>query len=132
MGASAGGIIATTVDIVTLRVLVELGVAIALAAFLGAVAGAVVQFWINKRAFGDTTPITTPQVIRFSLVALGTALLMAAAMHVVAVWFALPVLAAKLICALVVFAAWSFPVQRRFVFPRGRWSRDLSPGASFA
>jgi hypothetical protein len=43
---------------------------------------------------------------------------MALAMHLVAVTLGVPYLVAKLICAAVVFAAWTYPAQRRIVFRR--------------
>lgn len=117
LGASAGGVTATLLDISVLWTLVHAGVAVAVAAFVGALAGAVACFVINKRvAFADRTPTTFEQVGRFSLVAVATALFMAAAMHVVAVWAHVPVLPAKLVCAAVVFVAWSYPAQKKFVF----------------
>jgi putative flippase GtrA len=122
LGASAGGVTATLLDITVLWTLVRTGVPIPIAAFFGAISGAVACFVINKRvAFADRTPITFEQVGRFSLVAVATALLMAAAMQVVAVWFRVPVLVAKLVCAAVVFVAWSYPAQKKFVF-RHAWS----------
>jgi putative flippase GtrA len=129
LGASAGGVTATLLDISVLWTLVHAGVAVALAAFVGALSGAVACFVINKRvAFADRSPVTFEQVGRFSLVAVATALFMAAAMHVVAVWGGVPVLAAKLVCAAVVFVAWSYPAQKKFVF------RPIAPhpGASLA
>jgi putative flippase GtrA len=116
-------------DIAVLWTLVHAGVAVAVAAFLGAISGAVACFVINKRvAFADRSPTTFDQVGRFTLVAVATALFMAVAMHVVAVWAGVPVLAAKLVCAAVVFAAWSYPAQKKFVFRRFA----PHPGASMA
>jgi putative flippase GtrA len=129
VGAGAGGITATLIDVVVLAALLRAGAAVAVAAFAGCVAGAIACFFINKKlAFADRTPTTFEQVGRFSLVAVATALLMAGAMHVVAVWGGVPPLAAKLVCSVLVFAAWSYPAQRYFVF------RPLapSPGASLA
>lgn len=122
LGASAAGVTATLLDITVLWTLVHAGVAVPIAAFCGAITGAIACFVINKRvAFADPTPVTFEQVGRFSLVAVTTALFMAAAMQIAAVWFGLPVLVAKLVCAAVVFVAWSYPAQKRFVF-RPQWS----------
>jgi len=122
LGASAAGVTATMLDITVLWTLVHAGVAVAIAAFAGALSGAVACFVINKRvAFADPTPVTFEQVGRFSLVAVATALLMAVAMQVAVVWLGAPVLVAKLVCAAVVFVAWSYPAQKRFVF-RPQWS----------
>lgn len=120
MAASGfGGAVATAVDVSVLVLMVQHGFAIALAAFCGASAGAVMNFALNKYvAFRDHTPITARQVVRFGLVAVATAALMAAAMHLVAVVIGVPYLLAKLICAVVVFAVWTYPAQRRLVFRR--------------
>jgi hypothetical protein len=48
-----------------------------------------------------------------------TATLMALAMQLFAVKLGVPYLLAKLICAALVFAAWTYPAQRRLVFRRG-------------
>lgn len=99
--------------------MVQHGAPIAAAAFCGAAAGAVMNFALNKYiAFRDRSPISRRQLARFGLVAVATAALMAVAMHVVAVMLGVPYLLAKLICAVVVFAAWTFPAQRRLVFRR--------------
>jgi putative flippase GtrA len=132
LGTAAGGITATLIDCVVLAALVALGTGVALAAFAGAVAGAIACFVINKKlAFADPRPTTLEQVGRFSLVAVATALLMAAGMHVLVVRHGMSPIAAKLVCAVVVFAAWSYPAQRYFVFrPLAPSPRDGAAGAS--
>ena len=113
------GVTATAVDVTTLVLLVHRGTPVALAAFCGAVAGAAVCFALNKYiAFRDRSRITWPQLGRFGIVAVATALLMALAMEIVAVKLGVPTLVAKLICSAVVFATWSYPAQRRLVFAR--------------
>jgi putative flippase GtrA len=117
--AGVGGGIATAVDVTTLVLLVHAGLAVAPAAFLGSSMGAVACFVWNKRvAFRDRSRITVQQLVRFGLVAVATALLMAFAMHVVAVKLGVPLVAAKLACSAAVFLAWTFPAQRRLVFAR--------------
>ncbi len=117
LGASVGGTTSTAVDVAVLILLVHAGVNVALAAFIGAAAGAVICFVINKYvAFRDHSPIDLRQVFMFGTVAFGTALLMAASMHIACNQAHLPYLAAKLLCGLVVFACWSYPAQRRLVF----------------
>jgi len=114
-----GGAVATAVDVSVLVQMVQHGAPIAAAAFCGAAAGAVMNFALNKYiAFRDRSPISRRQLARFGLVAVATAALMAVAMHVVAVMLGVPYLLSKLICAIVVFAAWTFPAQRRLVFRR--------------
>jgi putative flippase GtrA len=115
--AGIGGGIATAVDVTTLVLLVHAGVAVAPAAFLGSAVGAVACFVWNKHvAFRDRSRITWRQLVRFGVVAVATALLMAFAMHVVAVKLGVPVVPAKLACSAAVFLAWTFPAQRRLVF----------------
>ena len=117
LGASVGGLTSTTVDIIVLTILVESGMSVALAAFLGAAAGAVVCFVLNKYvAFRDHRPIDLRQVAMFAGVAFGTASFMAVSMHLACVHGHMPYLAAKVLCGLVVFVCWSYPIQRRFVF----------------
>jgi putative flippase GtrA len=114
-----GGAVATAVDVCVLVLMVQHAAPIAAAAFCGAALGAVTNFALNKYvAFRDRSAITVTQLARFGLVAVATAALMAVAMHIVAVELGVPYLVAKLICAVVVFAAWSYPAQRRLVFRR--------------
>jgi putative flippase GtrA len=114
-----GGAVATAVDVAVLVQMVQHGVPIAGAAFCGVAAGAVMNFALNKYiAFQDRSPIAPRQLARFGLVAVATAVLMAVAMHIVAVVLGVPYLLAKLICAVVVFVVWTYPAQRRLVFRR--------------
>jgi putative flippase GtrA len=114
-----GGAVATAVDVSVLVLMVRHGSPIAGAAFCGAAAGAVMNFVWNKYiAFRDRSPISGRQLARFGLVAVATAALMAFAMHVAAVELGVPYLLAKLLCAVCVFAAWTYPAQRRLVFRR--------------
>lgn len=118
-GISGGA--ATAVDVSTLVLLVRHGTPIPLAAFFGCAAGAVVCFTMNKYiAFRDRSRITWQQLVRFGLVAVATALLMALAMDLIAVQLGVPYLLAKVICAALVFVAWSYPAQRRLVFAPAR------------
>ena len=119
VSAGAGGAVGSMLDVAVLVLMVERGAPVAAAAFCGACAGAVTNFALNKYfAFRDRSPICGPQLARFGLVAVATALLMAGAMQLVAVRFAVPYLLAKLVCAAVVFAVWTYPAQRRLVFRR--------------
>jgi putative flippase GtrA len=118
--AGLGGAVGTGLDLGVLVLLVGHHVPIPLATFTAALAGAVTNFAINKYvAFRDRTPITIGQIARFDFVAVVAALLMAAAMKIATANLALPVVAAKLACAAVVFAIWTYPAQRRLVFARG-------------
>ena len=119
--AGIGGVFGTGVDIAVLVLLVGHHVPIPLATFMASLAGAVTQFTINKYvAFRDRSPINLRQIVRYDFVAIVTALLMAAAMKIAtAANPGLPVVVAKLACAAVVFAIWTYPAQRRLVFARG-------------
>jgi putative flippase GtrA len=119
VSAGAGGAVGSMLDVAVLVLMVEHGAPIAAAAFCGAAAGAVTNFVLNKYfAFRDRSPINGRQLARFGLVAVATALLMAGVMQLVAVTLGVPYLLAKLICAAVVFAVWTYPAQRRLVFRR--------------
>ncbi|HEU4734013.1 MAG TPA: GtrA family protein [Kofleriaceae bacterium] len=119
ISAGCGGAVGSLLDVAVLVLLVEHGAPVALAAFSGAAVGAVTNFALNKYlAFRDRSPISRRQLARFGLVAVATALLMAGAMQIVAVGLGVPYLVAKLICAALVFAVWTYPAQRRLVFRR--------------
>jgi len=124
------GVLGTGADVLTLMGLVAVGVSIPVAAFLGAAMGAVVCFVLNKYvAFKDRSPINLEQLARFGFVAVTTAFLLAVMMKLVAVELGVPVLPAKLVCAAIVFFAWTFPAQRRLVFSK---TAEPSPAQSLA
>ena len=86
------------------------------------------NFALNKYvAFRDRSPISIGQVARFNVVAVVSALLLAAAMKIATANPAVPVIAAKLACAALVFVIWSYPAQRYLVFARS--ARGASPVA---
>jgi len=117
LGAGLGGVVATGLDLALLVVLVGHHVAIPVATFVAALSGAGMAFVINKYVvFRDRSPINWRQVARFDFVAVVAALLTATAMKVVAGTLGVPVPIAKLACAAVVFALWTYPAQRRLVF----------------
>lgn len=119
VASGVGGVVATAVDVSVLVLMVEHGAPIAGAAFCGAASGAAVNFVANKYvAFRDRSPVGARQLARYAVVAVATAVLMALAMQLVAVVLGVPYVLAKLICAAVVFAAWTYPAQRRLVFRR--------------
>ena len=134
LAAGLGGAVGTAVDVSLLVLLVEGGAAVPVSTFVAASAGAAVCFVLNKHvAFRDRSPVTLQQVGRFGLVAVTAALLMTLAMKVVAVELGVPYVVAKLACATVVFALWTFPAQRRLVFrPAWRLGVDADPGLSVA
>jgi putative flippase GtrA len=125
--AGLGGVAATTVDVTALVLQVESGANVAAAAFIAASLGAVVGFLWNKHiAFRDRSPVSLQQLVRFGCVAVATALLMATAMHVVAVKIGVPYIVAKFVCSALVFVAWTYPAQRRLVFRTSRFNPSMS------
>lgn len=129
--AGLGGAAATLVDVSSLLVLVKHGTPVAIAAFIAAASGAVAAFLLNKYiAFRDPSPVTLSQLGRFGVVAVATALLMAACMQVVAVRLHVPVIVAKVLCSAVVFVAWTYPAQRRLVFRNALHPKSALLGAS--
>jgi putative flippase GtrA len=134
--AGAAGILGTAADVVVLMVLVGVGSSIPVSAFLAASVGAVVCFAINKYvAFQDHSPITVEQLGRFGFVAITNALALALLMKLVAVELGVPVLPAKLVCAAIVFFAWTYPAQKRLVFSKRATSgraEAISPAQSLA
>jgi len=119
LASGFGGAVGTAIDVSVLVLMVQHGIAIAASAFAAAAAGAAMNFAMNKYvAFRDRSPISGHQLARFGIVAVAAASLMALAMHLVAVVLGVPYLLAKLLCAAVVFAVWTYPAQRRLVFRR--------------
>jgi putative flippase GtrA len=117
LASGFGGVAATAVDVGALVIQTRHGTPVPVAAFISAALGACVGFTLNKYvAFRDRSAITASQLGRFGIVAVLTALLMAAAMWLVSVKLHAPVLVAKLICSAAVFVAWTYPAQRRLVF----------------
>ena len=127
-----GGVVGTGADVGALMLLIGAGLTIPVSAFLAASVGAIVCFGINKYvAFRDRSPISLEQLGRFAFVAVTNALALALLMKVVAVELGVPVLPAKLMCAALVFFAWTYPAQRRLVFAKP--STDaISPAQSLA
>ena len=119
LAAGFGGAVGTGLDLGCLVLMVKHGVSVPVATFIAALAGAVTNFVINKYvAFRDPSPINLRQLARFGFVAVAAALLMSVAMKIVVVKLGAPVVFAKLACAAVVFAIWTYPAQRRLVFAR--------------
>lgn len=120
LAAGFGGAVGSVADIASLVVMVQVvRLPIPTAAFIASAIGAVVCFVLNKYvAFRDRSPLAIAQVVRFGLVAVATACLMAVMMKLVAVDLGVPYLVAKVVCAAAVFLAWTYPAQRRLVFHR--------------
>ena len=119
VAAGFGGVVGTVLDLGLLVLLVGHHVAIPAATFVATLAGAATNFVMNKYvAFRDRAPVALGQVARFGFVAAVAALLTATAMKLMTMTLAVPVVVAKLTFAAVVFALWTYPAQRRLVFPR--------------
>jgi len=118
LASGLSGAVGSGLDIGTLILLKEWAhMSTPVAAFIAASVGAVVCFVMNKHvAFRDRRPVTATKLARFGIVAVVTAFLMAFAMKVVADDLGVPYIAAKLLCAAIVFVAWTYPAQRRLVF----------------
>ena len=131
--AGMGGVLGTGADVGVLMLLVGAGLPIPVSAFLAASVGAVICFGMNKYvAFRDHSPISLEQLGRFAFVAITNALALALLMKVVAVELGVPVLPAKLMCAALVFFAWTYPAQRRLVFTKTNRAEAISPAQSLA
>ena len=119
LAASTSGVLSTGIDLGALILLVHHHVSVPVATFAAALTGAVANFALNKYvAFRDRSPINLRQLARFHAVFVVAALLMAGAMELVVARLGAPMIAAKLACAAIVFAVWTYPAQRRFVFAR--------------
>lgn len=128
--AGLGGLVSTALDVAVLTVLVESGCAIGPAAWIGTLAGAALAFGWNRRfVFADRSALRWQQVACFAAVALVGAIALAVSMHVAVHVCGLPYLIAKALCAVLVFAVWNLPAQRRFVFPTAK-APAFSPALS--
>ena len=110
----------TALDFGSLVGLTELAhVNYVLATWIGTVVGSLSNFTINKVwAFSAREAPTGPALARFVVVQVG-----ASGLHTLGVWLltrfgglAYPV--SKVVIAAVVYLAWNYPLNRRFVFPQ--------------
>ena len=115
---AVSGVVATLVDVFLLFLLAEvLHVFVSVAAFLSALGGGVTNFLLNKYwAFQDRTPITVKQTGAYAAVSFINAVFVAGLVHLFAVELEQHWLLSKTIAAIIVFVAWSYPAQARFVF----------------
>ena len=128
--AGLSGALGTGLDLAVLVVLVAHHVPVPLATFVASLAGAVVNFTVSKYvAFRDRSPVSLGQLARFDVVAVVGALLMAGAMKIATGNLGVPVVSAKLVCAAVVFAIWSYPAQRYLVFARSAQAAQAAEAA---
>jgi len=110
----AVGGVATAADLVAIVLLVEgLGVSPLAGNLPALVLGLAVQFFGNKYfAFGDRSRRWVRQGSAFLAVEVGALALNAIAFHIAVSLFAAPYLAARLLCSLLVYVAYSFPLWR--------------------
>ena len=124
MRVGVGGVLATTVDFIAMVLLVEYaGLAVGLAAFLGAGFGGMTSYCISKFwAFRDSTPIGPKQIATYALVSLITASLVGPTVQLLHN-FGVHYTIGKIIAAVAVFFCWGYPAQSRIVFRRARFGQ---------
>lgn len=89
----------------------------ALAALLGALTGALVNFTMGRHyTFGAASDALPGQAIRYASVSAGSAALNGAGEHVSVTVLGLPYLAARVAVSLLVSVLFNYPLQRSFVF----------------
>jgi putative flippase GtrA len=116
----AASIVATAVDFSTMIGLVEgLGISPALATALGASAGAVTNFSLNRAwtflQQGAQQAAPSGQAIRYAMVSFASLLLNTAGEWLL-VRAGSPYIAGRVVVAVLVSVLWNFPLHRRFVF----------------
>ena len=125
--SAASGVAGTVVDFTAMACFVEimrLGYGIAAAS--ASLVGAVLCFALNRYwAFGDVSPLRADQLARFALIVLGTMLMVATTVHVLAGTLHVAYLAAKAIAAVVVFAIWTYPMQARVFAPNAKGAESI-------
>lgn len=121
--------IATLADFAVVAVISRTGTAhLPLVTAFGCVVGAIVSFGLTRMWAFDSTGTWVPQVGRYSFVSLATAGLNAGGVALLLSLDA-PFLVAWLLARGVVFATWSYPLQRDFVFTS---APDIAPEATVA
>src|SRR5689334_16802749 len=121
--ALTSSVVSSGFDLMTLLVLVRIShVKAGLAAAIGCVVGGTINFAISRRwVFRNrgSAKNTAQQLALYGLlVVMGSALLAGVLVHVATVRFALSVLVAKGLAAVLVFCCWSYPVAARVVFKK--------------
>lgn len=127
------GIVATGIDFVIYEGLVEgAGLSVFFSTVVGCVAGAVVNYSLNRVFTFKSSSAMTPQFARYALVSGVSAGLNASG---VALLLLLPDLGANLAWWLArgaVYLAWNFPAHRDYVFADPAWTDKLAPQAHAA
>lgn len=110
-------VIATGVDFATMIALVELGVVRPpTGAFIGAMTGAAVNFWLGRVWVYRARTSALGQALRYGLVSLGSAGLNAGLEAMFVSWLGVPYVAARIVGSLAVGLGWNYPLQRYFVY----------------
>jgi putative flippase GtrA len=115
----AASIVTTVVDFGTMTALVELGRDTpALATLVGALIGACLNFYLNRRFTFQTSGRSRrrSEALRYASVSGASALLNAAGEYAGTVWLGAPYLFVRLVVAVAVSVGWNFPMHRFFVF----------------
>lgn len=130
---SVAGGVATGVDFVIYRGLAEgIGFGAFSATAMGCVAGAVVNYTLNRVFTFRSKSAVTPQFARYTLVSGVSAALNASG---VALLLLLPDMNASLgwwLARAAVYLAWNFPAHRDYVFAEAAWSDKLTTPAHAA
>ncbi|MFN7684901.1 MAG: GtrA family protein [Oligoflexia bacterium] len=116
--AQVASIAATVVDLGLLVALVEwAGLWYVVATSLGATAGAVTNFWINRSwSFGSTRSRWEGQALRYALVSGGSLVLNTAGVFGLTEFVGTPYAGSKIVAALVIGWFFNYPLHRSFVF----------------
>ncbi|MEZ4440626.1 MAG: CDP-alcohol phosphatidyltransferase family protein [Polyangiaceae bacterium] len=116
-GTALSSVVATVTDFAAVLALVEVfGIAPWLATGLGAMAGAFINFMINRvLVFGSKDP-AAPQAFRYSVVSASGALLNAGGVAAFLFQEAVDYRVAWWVVRGAVFLLWSFPLQRNYVY----------------
>jgi len=122
--AATSSALASACDVLILLALLRAAhVAAGTAAALGCLAGGLINFTLTRRWVfrprRSNSRSTAQQLALYGLLVIaGGALLAGAIVHVATVRFAVPVLSAKALAAVLVFCLWNYPVSSMVVFRR--------------
>jgi putative flippase GtrA len=114
----ASSLAATAVDFTAMVVVASVvGLPASLGTTVGAALGAAVNFLLGRSwVFRATGASFGPQAGRYAFVSLGSLVLNATGVHLLAVQHHLPYVAARVLVSVFVSFAWNFLLQRFFVF----------------
>ena len=117
--AQASSLIATLVDFFTTLILVELFMQhYLMASVLGAIAGAVTNFMINRQwAFNATEESVRKQSMRYVLVWTGSLMLNTSGLYLLTYFLNIKYIIYKIIVSLIVGIGFNYVLQKKYVFP---------------